>query len=204
MKMLIISDSFIIKEAISSLFINNFKTSKVKSIESINDIGLETLNTYDVVFMETNNETLEDLDKVAESKQINSNLKVVVLDHSKNETVCTKAIKQGVDGYITNLENEEDFIYIIKKIISGSKFYDGQSIQKALNHNFDKTHSHLTKRENEVMMEVAKGLSNRDIAISLKITEYTVKKHISSILDKLSMKNRQDIIIYVKDKNIHN
>ncbi|MGL6106249.1 response regulator transcription factor [Romboutsia sp.] len=203
MKILIISDSFIIKEAISSLFINNFKTSKVKSIESINDIGLESLNTYDIIFMEISIKTLEDLEKVIELKQLNSNLKIVVLDHSKNEIVCTKAIKVGIDGYITNLESEEDFVYIIKKIISGNKFYDGQTIQKALSKNFDKTHINLTNREKEAMIEVSKGSSNREIAKALNITEYTVKKHISSILDKLNLKNRQDIIIYVKDKNIH-
>ena len=46
------------------------------------------------------------------------------------------------------------------------------------------------------MLEVKKGLSNKEIADKLGITESTVKKHLSSVLQKLNFKSRKDVIIY--------
>lgn len=57
----------------------------------------------------------------------------------------------------------------------------------------------LTGREKEVLSKIADGFNNKDIAYKLNITECTVKKHISSILSKLNLKSRKDVIIYVKD-----
>ena len=60
----------------------------------------------------------------------------------------------------------------------------------------------LTNREKCVLNYVCKGLSNKDIANELKITDYTIKKHVSNILSKLNLRNRQDIIIYAKENHI--
>ena len=67
------------------------------------------------------------------------------------------------------------------------------------NQKYDNTNS-LTSRENEVLEKVGEGYSNKDIAKSLHISEHTVKKHISNILVKLDMRNRKDLIIYIKEK----
>ncbi|WGX75601.1 LuxR C-terminal-related transcriptional regulator [Paraclostridium bifermentans] len=46
------------------------------------------------------------------------------------------------------------------------------------------------------MKFLVKGLSNKSIAIEMDVTEYTIKKHVGSILSKLNLKNRQDMILY--------
>ncbi|MCU9808756.1 response regulator transcription factor [Paraclostridium bifermentans] len=58
----------------------------------------------------------------------------------------------------------------------------------------------LTKKEEQVMKFLIKGLSNKNIAKEVDVTEYTIKKHVSSILSKLNLKNRQDIIIYAIER----
>ena len=60
----------------------------------------------------------------------------------------------------------------------------------------------LTSREKEVLDMVVSGLTNKEIAKSLYLSEHTIKKHITNILDKLDMRNRKDLIIYVKENNI--
>lgn len=54
----------------------------------------------------------------------------------------------------------------------------------------------LTKREQDVLREISKGLNNKEIADNLFITESTVKKHVSNILSKLDFRNRQEAILY--------
>nr|WP_279285321.1 LuxR C-terminal-related transcriptional regulator [Paeniclostridium sordellii] len=53
----------------------------------------------------------------------------------------------------------------------------------------------LTDREKEVMLEVSKGLSNREISEKLEITEFTVKKHLSKVMSKLNYRSRKEIIL---------
>ena len=60
----------------------------------------------------------------------------------------------------------------------------------------------LTNKEKSVLKYVCKGLTNKNIAEELNVTDYTIKKHVSSILHKLNLKNRQDIIIYAKGSGI--
>ena len=57
----------------------------------------------------------------------------------------------------------------------------------------------LTERESQVLHMVGLGYTNKEIAKKLYISEHTIKKHITSILSKLDMRNRKDLIIYIKN-----
>ena len=57
----------------------------------------------------------------------------------------------------------------------------------------------LTERESQVLHMVGLGYTNKEIAKKLYISEHTIKKHITSILSKLDMRNRKDLIIYTKN-----
>jgi DNA-binding NarL/FixJ family response regulator len=58
-------------------------------------------------------------------------------------------------------------------------------------------HSIVSRREGEVLMLLAEGLSNREIAVSLKLSEHTVKNHIFHIFDKLGVSSRIEAALYV-------
>ena len=58
----------------------------------------------------------------------------------------------------------------------------------------------LTERESQVLYMVGLGYTNKEIAEKLYISEHTIKKHVTSILSKLDMRNRKDLIIYTKNK----
>jgi DNA-binding NarL/FixJ family response regulator len=60
----------------------------------------------------------------------------------------------------------------------------------------------LSKREVEVLTLVAKGKSNKEIANTLFVTENTIKAHMSSILEKLHLRNRQQVAALAKEKGI--
>ena len=64
--------------------------------------------------------------------------------------------------------------------------------------------SNLTAREKEVLRALGEGLSNRDIAEKLYITEYTVKKHVSQILSKLELADRTQAALYAHSKGYVN
>jgi two-component system, NarL family, nitrate/nitrite response regulator NarL len=60
----------------------------------------------------------------------------------------------------------------------------------------------LTAREDEILRLVAKGLSNKQVAIDLDIQEKTVKHHMTSILNKLRVRNRTEAAVLLRDKSL--
>ncbi len=201
MGILIVSDSFIVRDALYSIFNKRYGMETKILASSFLDLeeNLEKVKISKVncMILDIEKENMKYIEAMREGICAN---KIVVLDLHKSKEVCTMSIKQGVDGYILNIEEEEEFMEKVNSIIEkGRKFYDIDLLQNILQEEYVECEI-LTNRENEILEEVGKGYSNKEIAEHLYITEYTVKKHISSILVKLNLRNRKNIIIYFKEK----
>lgn len=196
MNMLISSGSFIIKESLSNIFKNTYKDITLSIVNSIDDV--KEIDMYDVLFIHIPSKGYNDLYKVLDLKS-NHN-KIIILDSSKDPKLLKICIEGKLDGYVTDFEDEYEIKYIIGKIIQGNKFYDSDVVNKVIGSKKTNSEYMLTYREEEVIHEVAKGLTNIDIANKLDVTDFTVKKHISNILTKLNLKNRKDLIIYFNEK----
>ncbi|MDB8804728.1 response regulator transcription factor [Romboutsia sp. 1001216sp1] len=198
MNILIISESFILKEALSTLFKEKFKNINIKKEKDVKNLSKD-IGMYGMAIIDIREKCNFDLNIISNIKENNKRIKVIIYNLYKDEEICIKSIRNGADAYITDIEDKEDFGYIINKIMSGGNFYDPFVVQKAMNKKEFNCNNDITIRENEVIDEIAKGLSNREIASRLGVTEYTVKKHITNILYKLNLRNRQDIIIYINN-----
>ncbi|WP_052356443.1 response regulator transcription factor [[Clostridium] dakarense] len=198
MNTLIISKSFMIKESVSKLFIENFNPKYVNQVSDLNDISDEELSKYDFIFINIDDNNINDLKRINLLRKNQESLKILAIDFYKKESLFIEAVRLGIGAYISNIDDKEEFIYIVRKVIEGKKFYEGDLMHKALTHKLNRANTLLTNREEEVIKEVAKGFNNYKISENLSITEYTVKKHISSILQKLGLKNRQEIILYMQ------
>ncbi|MDU4935796.1 MAG: response regulator transcription factor [Peptostreptococcaceae bacterium] len=194
MNVLIVANSLIIKESISNIFKKVYNGSNIKITNKIDNLSIDEINFYDMILVNIVKNDLNFFNKVIQLK--NNKNKIVILDQLKNDKVLKLCIEKNIDGYVVDFEDEDEFKYIINKIICGKKFYDADVIQKALGSKNKTQGLILTPREEEVMLEVKKGLSNKEIADKLGITEFTVKKHLSSVLQKLNFKSRKDVIIY--------
>ncbi|MGL5749656.1 MAG: response regulator transcription factor [Paraclostridium sp.] len=202
MGVIIISESFIVKDSLVDLFKDTFKTDDVRCVSSI-DINSEMcLADIGFIFMDTSIENSTLLSYITKIKGLNGDTKIMILDHKSDKELFLNSVKMGVEGYILNILDKDEFVYILKKIINGKKFYDSELLQYNIENNVYSKGKLLTGRERSVLGYVAKGLSNRVIAENLGVTDYTIKKHVSSILTKLKLKNRQDIIIYARENHI--
>lgn len=199
MNILIISKSFMVKESVSKLFKENFNSKFINQISDLNDISDEELSEYNFIFISIDENNINDLKIVNLLRKREESLKILAIDIYKKENLFIKAVKLGINGYISNIEDKEEFIYIVRKIIEGKKFYEGELVYNVLNNKLYKSNNLLTHREKEVIKEVAKGFNNYKIAETLSITECTVKKHISNALQKLGLQNRKEIILYMQN-----
>lgn len=198
MKAYIITKSYMINQALQHLLEKCFDNIEI-SINNQLPQSHTFIEDYNIVLIEYDGTNQQDLEILCKTRKDNNKLKLLVMDSSINKKLCTKIIKMGIDGYVTDFTSQEEFVYIINKILSGHKFFDSEAIQNAIENKTINKPQELTNRENEVMNLVAEGLSNIEIAKRLNVSENTIKKHVSNILEKLKVRNRQDIILYVKD-----
>lgn len=202
MKVLIISESFIVRDSLSNLFKEIFDNVYIESASNKNEFETKDLSNFNFIFIDATIRDTEIVSIVENIRRISQDAKIMVMDVRKHKNLFLELVKLGVDGYILNILDKEEFIYIVKRIMMGKKFYDSELLQESIENQVDTTNVKLTQREFSVLTYVCKGFSNKEIAKALAVTDYTIKKHVSSILHKLHLKNRQDIIIYARDNNL--
>lgn len=138
-------------------------------------------------------------------------LRVVVLTASEDDEDLFEAVKAGAQGYLLKSLNADTFVGLIHGAARGEPALTPPLAAKILaefarvtqplppgTHSSapDKEESFkvLTPREQEVLQLVVAGLSNRDIAVRLVLSENTVKYHLKNILEKLHLQNRAQVV----------
>ena len=145
------------------------------------------------------------LDIVRKAREVNARCKFVVLTSFATEEEIRRALDENVDGYILKESLPEELISAIRMVGKGRKYYDPAVVQYAMDHTNNKGHKSqddLTRREQEVLLSLAHGMSNKVIAEKLVISEHTVKKHIGQILEKLHLKDRTQAALYAVSKGL--
>lgn len=129
------------------------------------------------------------------------NRKFIVLTSSTEDSDFKKAKELCVDGYVLKEALPEELIYAIRLVYKGRRYYDPNIMDEIMNE-FDKENllDELTERELEVLEALSEGLNNKDIADKLFISIYTVKKHVSQILNKLNFTDRTQAALYAQSK----
>lgn len=140
------------------------------------------------------------LDLIAEALRQGVECKFVVFTTSSNEEKFRKAKEIGVAGYILKEAYPDELLHALRMIGRGRRYYDPGVLDMimapvALPESSDHVEQ-LTAREKEVLIEIGKGFSNKEISKSLFITEYTVKKHVGQVLAKLQLADRTRAALY--------
>ena len=161
----------------------------------------------DILLLDINMPNKNGIEVLKEIRDIDSELKVLILTVHNEVEYLIKAVDIGVNGYILKDSESTELKKAIISIISGENFIQPDLIP-LLNarlikrdHDYDKIES-LTKRELEVLIQIAKGLFNKEIADSLLISERTVKNHISSIFRKIDVSDRTQAAVFAIRNNL--
>ena len=202
MKILVVSESFIIRDSLNHILNEILDTDDIITVSNLNNVLDKELLEIDFSFIDVNKNNINIVKRLSKIRRKFKSSKIMILDSKKDIELFIKSVDYGIDGYILNIDDKDEFIYIIKKVLNGKKFYDSELLQYTIHNEKTNNEIDLTNREKCVLNYVCKGLSNKDIANELRVTDYTIKKQVSNILSKLHLRNRQDIILYVQDNNI--
>ena len=126
--------------------------------------------------------------------------KVLILTTFDDDELVEQAIKNGADGYLIKNHTPDQLKQMIKSIHHGVNILDGQVFSKfteaGIKSAFGFDETAFTLRELDIIKAIAEGLSNKEIAEKLYISEGTVKNHISTILEKVGLSHRTQVAVY--------
>lgn len=142
-------------------------------------------------------------------KSISPSTGIVMLTASDDESDLYESIRSGASGYLLKDGSTYDQVgEAVRLVAAGQSLISPTMATKLLDEFVQMSRSpapataQLTARELQVLRLVAKGLSNREIAEELFISENTVKNHIRNMLEKLQMKSRMEAAMYAVRSNL--
>jgi two-component system NarL family response regulator len=165
----------------------------------------------DVVLMDVRMPKVNGIEAARAIRDAVPSTKILMLTVSDEEDDLFQAIKAGANGYLLKEVSVEEVAEAVRAVVQGQTLITPSMASKLLNefvaldrrvHEKQQLPSPtLTTRELEVLKLVAKGMSNREIADELYISENTVKNHVRNILEKLHLHSRMEAVIYaVKER----
>ncbi|WP_274308083.1 response regulator [Solibacillus daqui] len=161
----------------------------------------------DIVLMDL---VMPEMDGIQATKKIKSkwpDIKVLMLTSFSDKDHVLPAMEAGASGYQLKDIEPDDLVESIRQIMRGENTLHPEAttqLEEGLREEENKPHfiNPLTPREQDVLAELTKGKSNREIASSLFVTEKTVKTHISNIFTKLQVQDRTQAALYAVKHNL--
>jgi DNA-binding NarL/FixJ family response regulator len=125
--------------------------------------------------------------------------RVLILSAFDGDEEIHKALQAGAYGFVLKSSTGEKLIPAIRAVAAGQRWVPSEVASRL---NARAAFEELTPREVQVLQQLARGLSNKAIADALKITEYTVKDHLKSILGKLRVADRTEAVTAALQRGI--
>jgi len=161
----------------------------------------------DVVLMDLK---MPNVDGVEATRQIRAQLpdmKILILTTFDADNHVLQALEAGVSGYVLKDSVAEAIVTSIQAVVSGERVMAGAVANRVLDMltgaaTPKEFYDGLTTREVEILKLLATGMANKQIAFRLKISEKTVRNHVSNMYQKLNIYDRSQAVLYAVRKGL--
>lgn len=150
----------------------------------------------DVVLMDLLMPGLDGVSTITDLRRRHPDLKIVALTSSSDAATITAAMAAGVNGYLLKNASPDDVVAAVRAAAAGRAHLDPQVAMTIAQSARAGAQPVLSDREREVVMLVARGLSNQEIADELFISERTARTHVSHVISKLGFTSRIQVALW--------
>lgn len=178
--------------------------AKGLTVLGIGNSGQEAVSLYrelhpDVLLMDIRMEGMNGVEASEAILKEFPDARILFLTTFSDDEYIVKALKLGVKGYILK-QNFDSIITSLEAVYMGQNVFNTEIIAKLPDLLKSSSHKNasfdLNEREQQFIALVAKGLNNKEIASTLFLSEGTVRNYLSSLLDKLQLRDRTQLAIF--------
>jgi DNA-binding NarL/FixJ family response regulator len=210
MRILIVDDHALFRSGLTSLLIANDIDVVGEACSGLEAIEKTRQLKPDIVLMDIK---MADLNGIQATRRIKAEMpqvKIIIVTAFDHEDDLFEAMKSGAVGYILKNVKAEEFFKLLSNVMEGDVAVSPWAADKIVKELFRQPEkldsslsgNELTKKELEVLGLVATGATNKEISLSLNISDNTVKFHLRNIMEKLHIKNRARLAVYATQKGL--
>jgi DNA-binding NarL/FixJ family response regulator len=208
-KILIADDHHVVRKGLV-FFLQTQPDLEIVGEASNGEKALKLATSLDphIVLMDLSMPVLDGIEATKELKKQAPHIKIMILTSFSDQDHVIPALEAGASGYQLKESDPDELVAAIRKLMNGENQLHPKVTKHLLTRLTKSSEKkvnfidHLTKREKDVLKEIAKGKSNKEIGTSLHITEKTVKTHVSNILSKLGVQDRTQAALYAVQHGI--
>ena len=199
MKILMVDDDLLVLNALSTILGKSGFEIVLATTDSKKAVETYEESEIDVVILDIRMKEVNGVDVAIEILEYDKDAKIMLLTTFNDRDDIIRALNKGVLGVILK-DNVASLIPAIESVSLGNKILDNELNLKNLFNTTKKDFNLLTQKEIEILEQIAKGLSNKEISEKLFLSEGTVRNYISGILEKLELRDRTQLAIYYYTK----
>lgn len=196
MDILLAEDQSMLRDALAKLLSLNDEVEHVNQAKDGEEaIQILQSQNFDVVILDIEMPRKTGLDVLEWIRKNKINTKVIIVTTFKRSGYFERAINNDVDAYVLKERSIDELMITIKNVLAGNKEYSPELME-----NIFTSKNPLTTQEITILKEISLGLSNKEIAENLHLSNGTIRNYISVILMKLNVDNRLLAVNIAKEK----
>ena len=201
MKIVIVDDDYLVTEALKTIL----EANEDVQVPATGADGREAIKLFeeyrpDVLLMDIRMKNMNGLEALTEILKADPKANVLLLTTFLDDEYIVKALRLGAKGYLLK-QDYASILPALRAICSGQTVFGKQIMSKIPDlirkeKEFDYSFYEINDREREVIRLIAEGYSNKEIASELYLSEGTVRNYLSTILDKLQLRDRTQVAVF--------
>lgn len=211
-RILIINDNSILRQGLKAVLAKQAEYTVVAAYNAAENLASEIQShSIDVVLLDLGLRSHNSLATLKRFKKQAPRVKVIVMGLFPTHSEILDFVKAGVDGFLLKDVTVQDLYSTIRSVIHGDKILPAfltdslftqiveQSVEQLRDPKKVLGALRMTRREKEVTACIADGMTNKEIAKQLHISDFTVKSHVHNILEKLTLHSRLQIANFSRE-----
>lgn len=202
MNIVIVDDDRFVSSALKTIL----EVSEEITVDAVGEDGAEAVALYrrhrpDVLLMDIRMKEMSGLEAAEKILEEFPDAKILLLTTFSDDDYIVRALRLGAKGYLLK-QDYASILPALQAVDSGQTVFGREVVSKLPNlihpqkESYDYRARDISPRELEIIRLIAEGLSNREIASELFLSEGTVRNYLSSILDKLSLRDRTQVAVF--------
>lgn len=207
-RVLVVDDQTLFRTGLTSLLSEDSRVDVVgQAVDGADSVKQAIKLKPDVILMDIKMPNLDGIEATRQIVESVPGVKVLILTTFETDSQVIQALKAGASGYVLKDSSAAAIVSSIVAVMSGERVMASAVANRVLEMltgtaTPKEFYDGLTNREIEILKLLANGMANKQIAFRLKISEKTVRNHVSNMYEKLGIYDRSQAVLYAVKKGL--